>query len=481
MSWDSVKFGDAVKLSSGKTPSKDRKDFWGGNIPWITASSMDKLHVSDSENKITEKALAEAGMKYIKKGTPLLLVRGSTLHNRIPISLPLVDVTINQDVKALRLINKEIDEDYFFAWLIGIEKELLKKVDYTGIGAGKLDTEVLNKLDIPIPSPSIQKWIGGFVKSVNEKIAVNETINNKLESLTQLIFKSWFVDFDPVHAKVNALEAGLTKAQAERAALAVIAGLCSPSEYAEKTKEIEKKLEERFASIGKEKTEELKATASLFPSEFEKSELGSIPAGWEISPINEFGQIVCGKTPITKNKEFYGGDIPFIKIPDMHGNVFITKTSDTLSDEGSRAQPKKLVPANSICVSCIATVGKVAITFKPSHTNQQINTIIPFSTEFRYYLFQYMKLLEGHFHALASGGSATLNMNTGSFSNVKIIKPNTNLLSSYHRATDSLFQVILTNMLQTTHLEELRNILLPKLLAGEIDLENMQTDEQETL
>ncbi len=102
---------------------------------------------------------------------------------------------------------------------------------------------------------------------------------------------------------------------------------------------------------------------------------------WEEKPLSFFGDIVCGKTPSKKKPEYYQGKIPFIKIPDMHGNSYVFNTTDTLTEEGSNSQKNKLLPLKSICVSCIATVGLVSLTTKNSHTNQQINSIVPHKNE----------------------------------------------------------------------------------------------------
>lgn len=124
---------------------------------------------------------------------------------------------------------------------------------------------------------------------------------------------------------------------------------------------------------------------------FVDSELGMIPEGWKVGCLGDMGNIVCGKTPSKANSNYYGGDIPFIKIPDMHGNVFVENSEDRLTEEGSLSQIKKLIPPYSLMVSCIATVGLVSINTKPSHTNQQINTVIPHNKSALFYLYQHIK------------------------------------------------------------------------------------------
>jgi type I restriction enzyme S subunit len=90
--------------------------------------------------------------------------------------------------------------------------------------------------------------------------------------------------------------------------------------------------------------------------------------------------------------------------------------------EGSNSQKNKLLPPESICVSCIATVGLVSMNIVESQTNQQINSIIPSKDVYRYFLYLYMKASYDELHAMASGGTATLNLNTGSFSKTEVIK-----------------------------------------------------------
>lgn len=189
---------------------------------------------------------------------------------------------------------------------------------------------------------------------------------------------------------------------------------------------------------------------------------------WEEFELNEFGQIICGKTPSKSNANYFGDDVPFLKIPDMHGKVFITKTTDSLSQLGALSQSKKMVPQNSICVSCIATVGLVCITDCDLQTNQQINSIVPTEPKFLYYLYEVMLGMYDELHNLASGGTATLNLNTGDFSRIKIAKPDDETLLQFNNAIIPLFTKIRCNVRQIQTLENLRDTLLPKLMSGEV-------------
>jgi len=189
---------------------------------------------------------------------------------------------------------------------------------------------------------------------------------------------------------------------------------------------------------------------------------------WEERPLSSWGAIICGKTPSKSEARYFGGDVPFIKIPDMHGQAFICKTEDSLTLEGRNSQPGKTIQAGAICVSCIATVGLISLTTIASQTNQQINSIVPVKDEYRYFLFLYMKSSFDLLHAMASGGTATLNLNTGNFSNIAIPFPGETLLEDFHAIATPLFQKVLKNQLQICTLEKLRDTLLPKLMSGEV-------------
>ena len=203
---------------------------------------------------------------------------------------------------------------------------------------------------------------------------------------------------------------------------------------------------------------------------FVDSELGMIPEGWKVGCLGDMGAVVCGKTPSKANSNYYGGDIPFIKIPDMHGNVFVENSEDRLTEEGSLSQIKKLIPPYSLMVSCIATVGLVSINTKPSHTNQQINTVIPHNKSALFYLYQHIKNNEEFLKNMGRGGTTTLNVNTKSFSNIRLLIPSETALEQFHGIVEGLFKKIELNMHESRTLSLLRDTLLPRLMSGELEI-----------
>lgn len=202
--WQECTLGELTEWSSGGTPAKSNPAFWGGGIPWISASSMKAGRLADSDRTLTPEGL-ERGSRLATKGDVLLLVRGSELHKRIPIGIASRDVSFNQDVKALRA-KDGLDEDYLYYWLAGNEATLLSKVESTGIGAGKLDTNVLKSLPFRIPPRPEQHAIAHILGTLDDKIELNRRRNQTLETMARALFKDWFVDFGPVRAKMEGRE-----------------------------------------------------------------------------------------------------------------------------------------------------------------------------------------------------------------------------------------------------------------------------------
>lgn len=206
----------------------------------------------------------------------------------------------------------------------------------------------------------------------------------------------------------------------------------------------------------------------------QNSPLGEIPAGWTVVCLSELGEIVCGKTPPTADVENYSGNIPFVTIPDMHSKVFIKRTATYLSEKGAATQPKKLLPKNSVCVSCIATPGLAAITSEPSHTNQQINSIMCDRAISPYWCYLAIRNIRQEIITGGAGGSATLNLNKAEFSKLQVIKPDSGTMKKFHNLMEPILSQILSNDLQSITLSSMRDALLPKLLSGEIRVKDAE-------
>ena len=354
-------------------------------------------------------------------------------------------------------IKSDVDKNFIYYALKSSKFQNYIKSQATGSTIKNVSLKLLRDYVLELPDIIQQKRISKILSNLDEKINLNNQINQTLETIAQAIFKSWFIDFEPVRAKIAAKQEGKDP---ELAAMCAISG----------------KTQAELDQLTKEDFAELQATAALFPDELVDSELGEVPRGWSVQKIKDFGRVICGKTPSKSIAEYYGNDIPFIKIPDMHHDVFVLDSFEKLSEKGSNSQANKILPRGSICVSCIATVGKVIITHQPSQTNQQINSIVPDLPIYTYFLYFLMGEKERLFHDLASGGSATLNMNTSTFSNVDILMPNSKIIEAYDGVVSRIFDEILHNLKLSFLLSDMRDTLLPKLLSGEMDVSDLQSE-----
>ncbi len=345
-----------------------------------------------------------------------------------------------------------------------------------------LNRENAHRLKIRIPEKKEDRYkIACILGGIDNLINTNKAISRNIEEITQEIYKSWFVNYDPVHAKKIALNSGLTSAQAERAAMAIISGLCSPSEFAENFKEMNEKLTHKLEKMSIENQEDLVHTASLFPSEFEDSELGKIPKDWKVSVVSDFGEVVTGKTPSTKQSDFYDGTVPFVTPSDFDSyGMHAFQSKRTISNIGAEKFKNKILPSNSVLVTCIGSdMGKVTILKEPSITNQQINSVRLNDDVYSLFLYFYFTSIYDHLRLLASDGTTMPIINKSLFEKIKVISPGKEVIKKFTGVTDSISNKILNSVKENINLSQLRDTLLPRLLAGEINLSQIKIVEDD--
>ena len=192
--------------------------------------------------------------------------------------------------------------------------------------------------------------------------------------------------------------------------------------------------------------------------------------GWEIKRLMNFGRIETGKTPSTEVIENYGNDILFVKTPDMHGNTYVVDSEEKLSLIGNNTQPQKLLPPNSIMVTCIGSGGVVAINAVQAHTNQQINSIIIDDMRYLEWLYYTCKSLKSTIEMFGATGTTMTNLSKGKFEKLKVIKPPIELIVSFHNIVEPLLSKIKSLIYQNANLIKQRDLLLPRLMSGKLEV-----------
>jgi type I restriction enzyme S subunit len=353
---------------------------------------------------------------YLYEEPQLIIVcRGVGGTGDIKISPPQCSVT---NLSIVISPNDCLDKHYLYWLLRSYDTHSLR----TGSAQPQITIADLERYEIEAhESLQDQKAIAHILGTLDDKIELNQNMKQTLEEIAKAIFKSWFVDFDPVRAKAEGRPTGL------------------PPEISD-----------------------------LFPDELVDSEIGEIPNGWEVTIVSGFGNVVCGKTPSTKDPENFGGEFPFITIPDMRGNLISLSTDRSVSDKGASTLKGKMLPAGSICVSCIATPGLVSITTGDSFTNQQINSIVPFSEGDREYLLFSMMTFGDLISSAGSGGSVFANLSTGRFKELPILQANEQTRTVFSKIVRPMLRRIELSQKEISTLSELRDTLLPKLISGEL-------------
>jgi type I restriction enzyme S subunit len=188
--WEENNLGNIGLFASGGTPSKDNPEYWNGSIPWVSASSMYEPVIHKADHYVTPKAIGN-GTRIAKKGSLLILVRGSMLFNRVPICVAGIDVTFNQDVKSLEIDNS-INTSFLFYQLSAFQSRFI--INETGIGAGKIELEQLKKFAVFFPKQMEQQRIADCLSSLDALITAEaqmlDTLKTHKKGLMQQLFPS---------------------------------------------------------------------------------------------------------------------------------------------------------------------------------------------------------------------------------------------------------------------------------------------------
>ncbi|MDH1994064.1 restriction endonuclease subunit S [Aeromonas caviae] len=296
----------------------------------------------------------------------------------------------------------------------------------TGSTMASLNQATIGRLPLALPTINEQNKIADTLEVFDDRIALLRETNATLEAIAQALFKSWFVDFDPVHAK----------ARGE-----------SPQGMDD-------------------------ATAALFPDSFEQSELGMIPKGWKVEPIGDAVECVGGGTPNTKNTEFWEPEeFAWTTPKDLSGiqSPVLLETERKLSAIGLAKVSSGLLPIGSLLMSSRAPIGYLAITQIPVAINQGYIAMLPGGCLPPIYLLfwcqQNMEVIKSH-----ANGSTFMEISKKAFRPLPAIIPDESIISAFTDLAEPLFARLVANEQQAQTLAQLRDTLLPKLISGQLRL-----------
>ncbi|MCT8811138.1 restriction endonuclease subunit S [Glaesserella parasuis] len=426
-SWELKKLSEVADIIGGATPKSDVDEYFNGDIPWITPKDLSgykNRYISKGERNITKLGLENSSAKLLPKGAVLFTSRAPIGYVAIADN----EVSTNQGFKSLVLKDGNIPE--FFYYLLKHNIPLFE-ARATGSTFKEVSGQVVKNTELLIPSIDIQKKIVDLVSPLDEKIELNTQINQTLEQIAQTIFKSWFIDFDPVHAKANALASGQTTEQATQAAMAVISG--------KNTQELH-----RLQTANPEQYQQLWEIAEAFPSGFDEE---GVPRGWEERYLKDVCNIV------------YGKGLPKNKLTEKGFYVFGANGVIGFYDSYTYEKPQVLI-------GCRGTVGQVTLSYPYSFvTNNSLVIEYENSCVSMYYLEKYLSNIN---LKEISSGSVQPQITIQNMSKVKILIPNIEILNFYSEKVKEIYDKRLNHFYENQSLSKVRDLLLPKLLSGEV-------------
>lgn len=328
--------------------------------------------------------------------------------------------------KQMKLTVDSTKVDPRFLYYVFSAPEKQKEILDNGIGSSVpgFNLGQLRRHEVRLPSLRAQVLIADFLESFDDRIALLRETNATLEAISQALFKSWFVDFDPVRAKQQS---------------------CAPESMDE-------------------------ATAALFPDGFEESELGLIPKGWRMCSFTDVVNVIGGGTPRTTVAEYWSGDIPWFSVVDAptDTDVFVVDTEKKVTQAGVDNSSTKVLPAGTTIISARGTVGRLALTGCDMAMNQSCYGLRGKSNDMYFtYLCTYrlVETLKQRTH-----GSVFDTITRDTLAGVSTVYPDKIVIQAFEASVSPLMERIRENLMQARTLTSLRDTLLPRLVSGQLRL-----------
>ncbi|CAM3102068.1 hypothetical protein PAT01_22440 [Pseudoalteromonas atlantica] len=515
--WPFVSIEDIAEVKSGKRlPKGNELVEHRTEFPYIRLVDVSNGRV-DSENlKFLLPKTQEKISRYIVDTDDICLaIVGHTIGMVFYIDSKWSGVNLTENAARITNVSSDFNPRYIYYYLnssIGQNEIISRKV---GSAQGKLPLYNIKSLEIPKVPRAYQDNVVQILDKIDSKIELNKKTNNTLEQMAQALFKSWFVDFDPVFDnllasvdfKLESLENRLPdnlKLKAQRR-LAVLNSLENAAEckasliaLAHELQALSPTKEATQAAVqilGKTAETPVKANVSAnpkilaqhanthahFPNEFEHNEqLGWIPKGWSASSVEDEFVVKGGSTPSTKNPDFWeDGEIHWTSPKDLSGNTtkIMLDTSRKITPAGLKKITSGLLPIDTVLMSSRAPVGYLALAKVPVAINQGYIAITDAKTLSSEYTIQWLDSVMDEIKGI-SGGTTFAEISKKTFKSIQLVIPSKKAVEAYTEVTKMYYKRITACVQEINTLTETRDYLLPKLISGELQIPDVVTDEK---
>ncbi|HAO0868047.1 TPA: restriction endonuclease subunit S [Escherichia coli] len=454
--WEKVRLGDyCIKIGSGATPKGGSSVYTDtGNTYFIRSQNI----YNDGFNTnglvfINDEAAFKLKNVEVQENDVLINITGDSVARVCIAPGSFLPARVNQHVAIIRPKSNEFDSHFLRYFLSSPHQQaLLLTLASAGATRHALTKGMIEDLQVPKPPLNIQISIANILEFFDKKIEKNNYQNQTLEKMSQTLFKSWFVDFDPVID--NALDAGNPIPEA----------LQSRAELRQKV---------RNCADFKPLPAEIR---SLFPSEFEETELGWVPKGWKIDNIGGLSdKIFSGGTPNTSTEEYWNGALNWFSSGETR-NALIIETEKKITATGVKNSSTRLSVAGDILIASAGqghTRGQTSLNTIDTYINQSVVCIRPIKPSYSTWLYFNLSSRYTEMRAISDSHSIRGSLTTKLISSMKVASPTDELISLFDINCSVFISKIKNNLELSRELKKLRDTLLPKLISGELSLEDL--------
>ena len=418
--WTTVKLSEISKIVGGGTPSTSESSYWDGNIPWITPkdlSSHKNMYISSGFRSITEDGLKNSSAKLVPKDTVLFTSRAPIGY----IAIASQPVCTNQGFKSL-VLNEGYDSRFFYYLLKHHTPDIEARA--TGSTFKEISGTSLGSFEVSIPSANVQKQIADLLSALDDRISLLRETNATLEAIAQALFKSWFVNFDPVRAKAE----------------------------------------------GRKPEGIDEATAALFPDVFNEAELGMVPKGWQVEALDDIAEFLNGLA-LQKFPPTGVNDLPVIKIAQL-------RKGDTIGADlaAGSIKPDYVIQNGDVLFSWSGSLEVEIWCGGVGALNQHLFKVSSSRFDKWFYYLWTKHHLESFRQIAASKATTMGHIQRGHLSSAKVNVPNESVLKVANALFTPLVERIVQNALQANTLASLRDTLLPRLISGQLRIADAEAE-----
>lgn len=412
------------------------RDYVADGIPVIRGQNMGARWVSGDFVFVSGEKAESLAANQARPGDIIFTQRGTLGQVALVPQGPFDTYVVSQSQMKMTVDRAKADPLFlYYVFSSQTQQEYIRQ-NAIQVGVPHTNLGILRDTPVLLPPLDEQRAIAHILGTLDDKIELNRCTNETLEAMARAIFKSWFVDFDPVRAKASG----------------------EPPESI-------------CRRLGL--TPELLA---LFPDDLQESELGTIPSGWTVSTIGALAEIVGGGTPSTKEAAYWdGGEHCWVTPKDLSrlATPVLLTSERRITDAGLAQIGSGLLPKGTVLLSSRAPIGYRAIAEVPVAVNQGFIAMQAKAGVSSYFLLYWAESAHQEIVGRANG-STFLEISKSNFRPIPLVAPPKAVFDAFQRLLEPIYQRMVANERETAALTEQRDTLLPRLLAGEMDIAGME-------